>query len=185
MGAVGGRICFHKGVNAMWIVRQCMDAWAPAIDWTIAELIQAAGQLPPPAVLFDVDDPDLLLPGDMPARINRQLRQRGLDTYAEGAEAAPAMVNLLLHSLAAKYAEVVVQLAHITGKHFKRIYIVGGGSRNQLLNRLTASATGLEVCCGAVESSTVGNFAVQLAALESGSADAAAVAYWAQQLLSV
>ncbi len=184
MGAVGGRICFHKGVNAMWLLRQCMSEWAPEIDWTVPELIQAAGHLPPPASLLDVDDPDLLLPGEMPSRINRQLTQRGLQKFEEGAEAAPAMVNLILHSLAAKYGEVVSNLARITGKKFKRIYIVGGGSRNTLLNRLTANATGLEVRCGAVESSTVGNFAVQLAAQESAGVDATAVAHWAQELSS-
>ena len=172
MGAAGGRICFHKGVNAMWLLRQCMAAWTTEIDWTIPELIEAAEHLPPPACLLDVDDPDLLLPGEMPSRINRQLAQRGLPSFEEGAEAAPRMVNLILYSLAAKYGEILSDLAHITGKKFKRIYIVGGGSRNRLLNRLTASATNLEVRCGAVESSTVGNFAVQLAAL----------AYWAQQL---
>jgi rhamnulokinase len=182
MGGVGGRICFHKGVNAMWIVRQCLDAWAPSIDWSMPELIQAAESLPAPAELLDVDDPELLLPGDMPRRINRQLTRRGLRTYAEGAEEAPALVNLILHSLAAKYGEVVNRLAQITGKRFTRIYIVGGGSRNQLLNRLTASVTGLEVCCGAVESSTIGNFAVQLAVLENERVDAASVAYWAEQL---
>jgi rhamnulokinase len=185
MGAVGGRICFHKGVNAMWIVRQCMEAWAPEIDWTVAELISAietAEPLLPPAGLLDVDDPDLLLPGEMPARINRQLARRGLPAYAEGAEAAPAMVHLILHSLAAKYGEVVKRLTQITGKQFSRIYIVGGGSRNGLLNQLTAHATGLEVRCGAVESSTLGNFAVQLAALENGGVDAAGVAAWAQRL---
>jgi rhamnulokinase len=184
MGAVGGRICFHKGVNAMWLLRQCMTEWAPAIDWTVPELIQAAEHLPPPANLLDVDEPDLLLPGEMPSRINRQLKQRGLQRFEEGAEAAPEVVNLILHSLAAKYGEVVNNLARITAKKFKRIYIVGGGSRNTLLNRLTASATGLEVRCGAVESSTVGNFAVQLAAQENAGVDAAAVAHWAQQLSS-
>jgi rhamnulokinase len=184
MGAVGGRICFHKGVNAMWLLRQCMTEWAPEIDWTVPELIQAAEHLPPPAHLLDVDDPDLLLPGKMPSRINRQLTQRGLQRLEEGAEAAPKMVNLILHSLAAKYGEVVSNLARITGKKFKRIYIVGGGSRNTLLNRLTASATGLEVRCGAVESSTLGNFAVQLAAQENAGVDAAAVVHWAQQLSS-
>ena len=184
MGAVGGRICFHKGVNAMWLLRQCMTDWAPEIDWTVPELIQAAEHLPPPAYLLDVDDPDLLLPGEMPTRLNRQLTQRGLQKLQEGAEAAPAMVNLILHSLAAKYGEVVSNLARITGKQFKRIYIVGGGSRNTLLNRLTARATGLEVRCGAVESSTVGNFAVQLAAQENAGVDTAAVAHWAQQLSS-
>jgi rhamnulokinase len=184
MGAVGGRICFHKGVNAMWLLRQCMSEWAAEIDWTVPELIQAAEHLPPPAYLVDVDDPDLLLPGEMPSRINRQLTQRGLQKFDEGAEAAPKMVNLILHSLAGKYGEVVSKLARITGKKFRRIYIVGGGSRNSLLNRLTASATGLEVRCGAVESSTVGNFAVQLAAQEKSGVDAVAVAHWAQQLSS-
>jgi rhamnulokinase len=184
MGAAGGRVCFHKGVNAMWLLRQCMTVWATEIDWTISELIEAAEHLPSPACLLDVDDPELLLPGEMPSRINRQLAQRGLPALEEGAEAAPRMVNLILHSLAGKYGEILRDLAHITGKSFKRIYIVGGGSRNGLLNRLTASATNLEVRCGAVESSTVGNFAVQLAALETARADAAAVAYWAKQLSS-
>jgi rhamnulokinase len=184
MGAAGGRICFHKGVNAMWLLRQCMTEWAAEIDWTIPELIQTAEHLAPPAYLLDVDDPDLLLPGEMPSRINRQLAQRGLPRFADGAEAAPKMVSLILHSLASKYGEIVNKLAHITGKKFKRIYIVGGGSRNRLLNRLTASATNLEVRCGAVESSTVGNFAVQLAAQENSAADAMAVAHWAQQLSS-
>jgi rhamnulokinase len=182
MGGVGGRICFHKGVNAMWLLRQCMSEWASEIDWSVPELIEAAEHLPPPACLLDVDDPDLLLPGEMPARINRQLTQRGLQRFEEGAEAAPKMVSLVLHSLAARYGEIVSSLARITGKKFRRIYIVGGGSRNRLLNRLTAGTTGLEVRCGAVESSTVGNFAVQLAAQENAGANADAVAHWAQQL---
>jgi rhamnulokinase len=184
MGGVGGRICFHKGVNAMWLLRQCMSEWAMEIDWTVPELIEAAEHLPPPACLLNVDDPDLLLPGEMPSRINRQLTERGLQRFEQGAEAAPTMVNLILHSLAAKYGEIVSSLASITGKKFRRIYIVGGGSRNRLLNRLTAATTSLEVRCGAVESSTVGNFAVQLAAQERAPMDAEAVARWAQQLSS-
>jgi rhamnulokinase len=184
LGAVGGRICFHRNVNAMWLLRQCMSTWSTEIDWTIPELIEAAEHAHPPAYLLDVDDPDLLLPGEMPSRINRQLTQRGLAEFAEGAEAAPTMVSLILHSLAAKYGEIVGSLGSITGKKFTKIYIVGGGSRNSLLNRLTAGTTGLEVRCGAVESSTVGNFAVQLAALETACVDTEAVTHWAQQLAS-
>ena len=71
----------------------------------------------------------------------------------------------------------------ITGKKLRRLYIVGGGSQNQLLNRLTAKATGLEVRCGAVESSTVGNFAIQLAvnegAISKDCVNPAEVAKWA------
>ena len=60
-----------------------------------------------------------------------------------------------------------------TGKHLKRLFIVGGGSRNQYLNRLTAQATGLDVQCGSPESSTIGNFAIQLAVLEGHAAPSA------------
>ncbi len=182
LGAAGGRICFHKNVNGMWLLRQCMLAWAPEIDWTIPELIEAAEHQPAPGYVFYVDEPDLLLPGEMPSRINRQLQQRGLQTLDPGAAAAPKMVNLIMHSLAARYREIIGSVAQLTGKKLRKIYIVGGGSRNALLNRLTAEATGLEVRCGAVESSTVGNFAVQLAALENVTADRGAVAHWAQQL---
>ena len=134
-----------------------------------------------------MDDPDLLLPGEMPARINRQRTRRGLQPVAEGAEAAPEMTSLILHSLAARYGEIVNGLAQITGKKLRRIYIVGGGSRNTLLNRLTEAATGLEVRCGAVESTTIGNFAVQLAALEDPRSEgvaAATVAHWSERILS-
>ena len=187
LGAIGGRICFHKNVNGMWMLRQCMTEWAAEIDWTVPELIAAAEHVPPPSTLLNVDDPDLLLPGEMPARMNRQLKRRGLTPLAEGAENAPQMTSLILHSLAARYAEILGKAAQITGKKLRRIYIVGGGSRNTLLNRLTEAATGLEVRCGAVESATIGNFAVQLAALENPQRDGVgspAVAHWAQQISS-
>ncbi len=54
-----------------------------------------------------------------------------------------------------------------SGKKLKRLFVVGGGSKNEFLNLLTAEATGLEVFRGSAESSTVGNFAVQMAVLEN------------------
>jgi rhamnulokinase len=94
------------------------------------------------------------------------------------------MAGLIFHSLAARYAEVLKSVAEITGKRLRRLYVAGGGGRNAFLNRLTAEKTGLEVHCAAVESSTVGNFAIQLAALESAydqqlGVKAEAVARWA------
>ena len=77
------------------------------------------------------------------------------------------MANTILHSLAARYAEVLRDIAVITGKPLRRLYIVGGGSKNLLLNRLTAERTGLEVITGSPESATLGNFAIQLAAPET------------------
>jgi rhamnulokinase len=156
-GAVARQVSFHKNVNGMWLLRQCIEYWNDA--WTVPDLIAQAEGLAPPDQVFDVDEEDLMLPGDVPGRINAQRRRAGLDPITE----APALTSLILHSLAARYAEVLRDVVEVTGKHLRRIYIVGGGSRNGLLNRLAQQATGLEVHCGYVESATVGNFAIQLA----------------------
>jgi len=162
-----GAICFHKNVNGMWLLRQCMETWAAeGTELNIATLVAAAAAAPVPAYTLDVDDPDLLLSGRMPQRINAQLHRRSLPELDPSPANAPAMAAFLFHSLAARYAEVLASVATITGKKLRKLYIMGGGSQNELLNRLTAHATGLEVLRAGTECSTVGNFAVQLATLE-------------------
>jgi rhamnulokinase len=168
---VGGNTCFHRNINGMWMVKQCMDTWAGAgANLSLGDLLVAAEQLEAPADLMDVDDPELLLVGQMPQRINAQRVRRGLAKLDESPGNAAAVIGLILHSLAARYAEVMERVEHHSGKALERIFVVGGGSRNSFLNRLTARATGLKVVCGPAESSTIGNFAVQMAVLESSHA---------------
>jgi rhamnulokinase len=112
----------------------------------------------------------------MPQRINAQRVRKGFEALEEGPENAPVFASLIFHSLAARYAEVLDRIAFHSGKKLKRLFVVGGASQNDFLNRLTGEATGLEVFRGAAESSTVGNFAVQLAVLD-GSRDAVTGAY--------
>lgn len=177
LGAVGDRICFHKNVNGMWLIRQCIDEWAlRGKKWEIAALCAAAEKVPCPEGILEVDDPDLLLPEHMPQRINAQRVKRGLQPLDESPDNAPQMASLIFHSLAARYAKVLDRVALLTGKRLKRLFIVGGANQNTFLNRLTQEATRLEVHRGSPESSTVGNFAVQLASLE-GSRDAVTGAY--------
>jgi rhamnulokinase len=165
LGAAGGLTCFHKNVNGMWLLRQSMDYWAASGRcWTAPELVKAAEALPAPKALLDVNEADLLLAGDMPLRINAQLAVRGLP--AVDPRDAPQVANLIFYSLAACYAQVLSRVALHSGKSLQRLFIVGGGSQNSYLNRLTAASTGLQVICGSQESSTIGNFAVQLASLE-------------------
>jgi rhamnulokinase len=168
---VDGTFCFHKNVNGMWLLRQCMEAWHPtnaqtSVPRTITQLIEDAATVVPCGYTLDVDDPDLLLPGQMPERINAQLRRRDLPEFDPAPQHAPALASFLFHSLAARYAEVLRNVATITGKHLARLYIMGGGSQNELLNRITAETTGLQVIRADTECSTLGNFAVQLVSLE-------------------
>ena len=177
LGAVGGRICFHKNVNGMWLIRQCIEKWASdGKTWSVPELVTAAEKIAKPHGLLDVDDPDLLLAGRMPQRINAQRVRKGFDALDEKPSNAPAFASLIFHSLAARYAKVLDRVAFHSGKKLKRLFVVGGGSQNDYLNRLTKDATGLELFRGAAESSTVGNFAVQMAVLE-GSRDVVTGAY--------
>jgi len=187
-GGIGGKTYFLKNVNGMWLLRQCMEHWqSRGASWTVNELIEACESLPAPRHLLDVDDPDLLLPGNMPARIHKQLTKAGHGPIPEEPRAAPQVANLIFHSLASRYASVLRDLTAITGKSLKRLYIVGGGGKNAFLNRLTAKATGLEVFVGATEGTTIGNFAIQMAALsgeyeEGIGVDSAAVARWAETI---
>jgi len=185
-GGIGGAVYLLKNVNGMWMIKQCLDHWkSQGIEWDIAKLVEECHPVEAPPVLLDVDHPDLMLPGDMPARINEQLRSKG-EPLPEGPSHGPRYASLIFHSLAARYAQVLKNLAALTGKHFNRIYIVGGGSRNAYLNSLVERATGAKVIPSSTESSTLGNFAIQLASAEGWSAQTGAnpeaVARWAATL---
>jgi rhamnulokinase len=186
LGGVDGTICFHKSVNGMWLLKQCMDEWATAGKiWEISELLDAASLAQKPAGLIRVDEPELLLVGSMPERIQAQRARHGLPEVDPSPANAPELVSLMMHSLAHRYGEVLNGVVEHTGKTLLRLYVVGGGSKNAMLRELTAKTTGLAVCAGAVESSTVGNFAVQLAELESDAVSSRhrVTALWATCLL--
>jgi rhamnulokinase len=191
LGGVGCKICFLKNVNGMWLLQQCMEDWEKmGSRWSVPELITECKSLPTPEHLIDVDDPQLLVPGDAIAKINAQLQIAGQPKFSIKSDSAiPSIANLIFHSLAARYAEVLKSIAQITGKKLKRLFIVGGGNQNTHLNRLTAEATQLQVIPGATESTTIGNFAIQLAALEGAYSDrsgvsAESVARYAEQIIS-
>jgi rhamnulokinase len=186
LGGAGGRICFHKNVNGMWLLKQCLAHLCHAAEmWPMAELVAAAERVEPPVELLDVNDPSLLLPGEIASRINAQLRDRAAETLEEHSSAMPKFASLIFHSLAGAYATALADVERLSGKKLKCVSMVGGGSLNQFLNRLTAESTGLELSCGVAESSTIGNFAVQLATLEGERNSATRIAHWARELTSL
>ena len=188
LGGVGAKICFLKNVNGMWLLKQCMEEWEQrGSRWSLDDLLMRCAALPHSSALIDVDDPQLLLPGNTIGKINNQLARLGQERFTGEDGAMPAIANTIFHSLAGRYADVLSSISRITGKKLKRLFIVGGGSQNALLNRLTAERTGLEVIPGSTESTTVGNFAIQLAALDgdwnpSTGVSATAVAKWAERM---
>lgn len=172
LGGVGGMICFLKNVNGMWLLQQCMEEWARlGQKWSFEELVPKCENLGAPKQLIDVDAAPLYLPGAMIEKINAQLVSAGSVPIAMDERGAIEMAALIFHSLAKRYSEVLNAVTRITGKTLRRLFIVGGGSKNTYLNELTAKVTGLEVIAGSSECTTIGNFAIQLATLEASCTD--------------
>jgi rhamnulokinase len=191
LGGVGGKVYFLKNVNGMWLLSQCLDDLKrQGIGClSLPDLLAECASLPAPPALIDIDDPQLMLPGHTIDKINAQLAALGQPAFASNRSTIPSLVNTIFHSMAARYAEVLSAISRITGKKLKRLFIVGGGSQNALLNQVTGQRTGLEIILGSAESTTIGNFAIQMAALQQNrdssiSVTAKAVARWAEQIVS-
>ena len=185
-GEAAGGFCFHTNINGMWIIKQCLDHWRHhGRNIELPSLIAQAEKVAEIPGILNVDAPSLMLAGNMPERINSELALLGLPPIADIPGNEPVFARLIFSSLAARYATTIANLAQITGRSFRQITILGGGSRNTLLSRLTQEATGLPVTAGEAEGSTLGNFAVQLAALEAENGQpisAAAIRNWADLL---
>ncbi|HXR39209.1 MAG TPA: FGGY family carbohydrate kinase [Terracidiphilus sp.] len=184
LGAAGGGLCFHSLVNGMWLLKQCMDAWAAeGRPWNIEELIAQATQSGFPGII-DVDAEPLLLDSEMPERINHQLWRRRWATIPDVAGNEPVFARVIFESLADRYAYALDSLEKLLGRQFDRIHILGGASRNKLLTELTQQRTHRPIEIGHPESSTLGNFAVQLAASGAGGqpVTADAIRKWAALL---
>lgn len=184
-GAAGGGFCFHTNVNGMWILKQCLEGWRrEGRTWELQALIAQAAAVEKIPGIVPVDAPSLLLDGDMPARLNEQLRLAGCAEIPDRAGHEPIFARVIFESLASRYASALQSLEKMLGCGLKRVHILGGGSLNPLLTRLTAEYTGLPVETGHAESSTVGNFAIQLAssAAQGGPLRREAVQSWARRL---
>jgi rhamnulokinase len=119
----------------------------------------------------------------MPERINHQLWRRRWATIPDIAGNEPVFARVIFESLADRYAFALKSLEALLGRSLDRIHILGGASRNKLLTELTEQRTHRPVEIGQTESSTIGNFAVQLAACESSTQPSAeSIRKWATVL---
>ncbi len=103
---------------------------------------------------------DFMQPGDYPEKIRAYCEKTGQPVpQTDG-----ALVRCVLESLAMRYRQVYQSLKpYITWE--EKLYIVGGGAQNQVLNQFAANALGIPVITGASEATAVGNVMEQLYAL--------------------
>jgi rhamnulokinase len=163
-GGVRGTIRFLKNIAGLWLLQASVKAWsAEGRNFSYAELMEAAAKEPASRSIIDPDHPSFLNPPHMPRAIAEYCEANGLPAPTS----EPALARAILESLALKYRDVLRSLEEVTGRRFAEIRVVGGGSRNRLLNQLTADATGRVVMAGPVEATALGNIAMQMLAAGS------------------
>lgn len=157
---IDGTVRYLRNVMGLWILDECVRQWSQEdgrpVD--LPALLEEAAREPGGRCLVEVDGEEFLAPGDMPGRVRAAM---GRQRPPAVAESRPATARVVLDSLAAAYARVVRQAGELAGVRVTAIHVVGGGSRNELLNRLTAEASGLPVHAGPVEATALGNILVQ------------------------
>ncbi len=136
-------------------------ATRPTDDRGWAALITAAEKLPAPAALLDVNDPAFANPPSMKAAIDAHLKRRKLRAPKDLA----GYTRLICDSLGRGHADAMRNFEKMAARKFRRIMMVGGGSKNRLLCQATADAAGLPVVSFALEGTAVGNLASQLISL--------------------
>ena len=167
----GGSIRLLKNIIGLWLVQECRRAWvAEGNDFSYAELAELAAAAEPHRAVLNPSDPRFLAPDNMPKRIAETCRETGQPVP----ETPGAILRCALESLALLYARTLFEAEKLVGWQAEKLHIVGGGSRNALLNQLTADAANIEVVAGPTEATASGNVLVQ--AIAAGVVDSLAEA---------
>jgi len=150
-------------IDGLFLLEQLMAEFAdrPKTEKDWAALVSAAEAAEPPPATLRLNNGSFANPASMRGAIDAQLRQRKL--------APPSTLvgyaRLIWDSLARCHADSMRLFESLTGTPFRRILIVGGGSKNRHLCQATADAAAIPVLSFSLEGTAVGNLARQLIAL--------------------
>lgn len=144
---------YQKNIMGMWIVNELKKEMCP--DTSFPEIVQAAEESSC-QMLVNANAPEFLAPASMKAAFGAATGG-GLRTVGDYFRCA-------YRSLAESYRAALEELEQNTGKTYSCLYIVGGGAKNQFLNRLTCEATGKQVIALPIEATALGNLKIQMEA---------------------
>lgn len=165
-GGVCGTTRFLKNVMGLWMLQCCRSSWtSQGRVYDYRELMYLASREPEFGQLVDPDDESFLHPADMPRAIDEFCER----TQQPTPKSPGAYARTILESLAFKYRQVIGDLERLTREPIHQIRIIGGGSKNRLLNQFAADATGRVVLAGPAEATALGNVAMQILATGAGS----------------
>jgi rhamnulokinase len=170
--ATNGEIRLLKNHCGMWLMQECKRVWDQEKEVSWEELIREAEAAEPFVSFINPDDERFAKRCDMPQQILDACKATGQPVP----ESRGALSRMIYESLALTYRCSFDQLSELVGGNLGTLHVVGGGSRNKLLNQFTANAIGHQVMAGPIEATAMGNVLSQMTAdgslpdLESGQA---------------
>lgn len=156
-GGVGGSITFLQNITGLWFLQRLMAEWKAEGDEQQYDVVLPQAERATIPTVIPVDHEAFQNPPSMQQALCDYCSQNGLQVPQTKAE----MVRVVLQSLAHKYAEATAALNTMIPSPVKKLHIIGGGSQNKLLNRLTQEALGVPVEAGPVEATGLGNILTQ------------------------
>ena len=157
-GGADNKIRFLRNAAGLWLLQRCQFAWhQEKNNINIEDLLRLAEKAEPFKCFVDADDSSFLNPPDMPKAIVEYCKR----TNQPNPENIGEFVRCILESLAFKYRFLIDQINLLKGEPIEILHIVGGGSRNKMLDQFTANATGLPIIAGPAEATALGNIIVQ------------------------
>lgn len=156
-GGIGGKITFLQNMTGLWFIQRLMAEWKEEGDEQQYDILLPAAEKAVIDTVIPVDDAAFQNPPSMQQAIIDYCNAHNLTAPTSKAETT----RIVLQSLAAKYAEATSALNAMLPSPIKKLHIIGGGSQNKLLNRLTEEALGVPVEAGPVEATGIGNILTQ------------------------
>ena len=157
-----GKVNYLKNIIGLWLIQESRRQWRrEGQEYSYAQLEQLSLAAEPLRSFIDPDDPLFTPPGDIPGRVREFCRRTGQPVP----ETVGQVMRCIYESLALKYRFALEQLSRATGKRFSVLHVLGGGTKDGLLCRMTADCTGIPVIAGPVEATALGNILIQLVAL--------------------
>lgn len=156
-GGIEGTTRFLKNICGMWLLERCRKEWGDDAPADYGRLMADAMQAPAFQSMVNPDDPVFANPACMQEAINTYCSATGQHVPQGYAETC----RCIFESLALRYRQVAGWLKEMAPFSISTLHIIGGGSRNDLLNQFTANATGLTVLAGPQECTALGNIMLQ------------------------
>lgn len=161
-GGVDGKILFLRNITGLWLMQRMVAEWEKMGENSSFEyLISEATQAKPFQWIMDPDDPSFVNPKSMIEAI-RNYPNNGNKPEKQG-----DLVRAVLESLALKYSTVLNDLENCTSREIEKLYVLGGGSKNRILNQMIADIAKREVITGLPEATAIGNIVQQAIADET------------------